>query len=129
MEKLQQKIEEKKQKKEEIETSRLTTIKEQMVQEVNIGLKYVDVVYMLDEEVQKLKYEYFMNNTNIILPNKRLLCRLTFTPTSTSYLKILRLAFRFKFSTSRFLLCNCIHDNFPFWASFNFNAILAFSTI
>lgn len=63
---------EEKQKKYEIEISRLATFKEKLVQEANIGLQYVDVVYALDEEVQALKSKDSMNDTNIILAKKHL---------------------------------------------------------
>lgn len=72
MEELQWKIEEEKQKKYEIETSRLAATKEKMVQEANICLQYTDDAYVLGEEVQNPKSEYSMNDTKIRLAKKRL---------------------------------------------------------
>ena len=50
MEELYRKIKEERQKQVEIENSRMASIKEKLVQETNIGLQYVDVVYDLDKE-------------------------------------------------------------------------------
>lgn len=63
VEDLQLKIEEEKQNKTEIETSRLDLIDENLVWEANDGLQYANAACVLDEEVQKLKSEDSMNKT------------------------------------------------------------------
>lgn len=86
VEKLHRKIKKAQQKKYEIENSKQASVEEKMIKKANINLQYTKSTYMLDEEVQTLKFEGSMNDKKSDLQRK--------------VLKRLRLTFHFKFSIS-----------------------------
>lgn len=86
VEELHRKIKKSQQKKYEIENSKQASVEEKMIKKANINLLYTKSTYMLDEEVQTLKFEGSMNDKKSDLQR--------------NVLKRLRLTFHFKFSIS-----------------------------